>query len=105
MSQTRKNYVMLNTLIDLDIQNDIELNALGPEYANLLERKTKIIDEYNKAPKEFDRFVGVLTDLYVDFNKMKGGNDKLRVPELVALITDYEYNSLVSFFNGEIESH
>lgn len=99
-SLIRKEYNTLNTLIDLDIQNDDELISLGAEYMHVLKRKNEIIDAYNISPMLLDRLIALITDLYVDFNKIKGVNVKLKIPELVALINDYNYKTLIAFITG-----
>lgn len=101
LSQIRKNFVMLNALIDLDIQNDDELASLGPEYINVLQNRDEIIQQH-QSPKMFDRLIAVITELYVDHNKLRGGNMKTRIPELIALINNYNYFQLVSFMTGEV---
>lgn len=95
-----KEYTTLNTIIDLDIQNDDELISLGSEYIHILKRKNEIIDSYNKSPMVLDRLIALITDLYVDFNKIKGANVRLRIPDLVAIIKDYDYKTLIAFFVG-----
>lgn len=96
----QKEYTTLNTIIDLDIQNDDELRSLGSEYIHILKRKNEIIDSYNKSPMVLDRLIALITDLYVDFNRIKGANVKLRIPDLVAIIKDYDYKTLIAFFVG-----
>lgn len=101
LSQNRKNFQVLNSLIDLDIQNDEELKSLGPEYMYVLEHKDSIVEKHNRSPKTFDRLIAVITELYIDFNKSHGGNMKLKIPELIKLINDYKPGTLASFMTGE----
>lgn len=99
-SLIQKEYNTLNTIIDLDIQNDDELISLGAEYIDVLKRKNEIIAAYNKSPLILDRLIALITDLYIDFNKIKGVNVKLRIPELVAIVNDYDYKTLIDFLVG-----
>lgn len=99
-SLIQKEYNTLNTIIDLDIQNEDELASLGPEYIHVLKRRNEIIDAHNNSPMVLDRLIAMITDLYMDFNKIKGANVKLKIPELVALINDYDYKTLVTFLVG-----
>lgn len=102
----QKEYNTLNTIVDLDIQNDDELISLGSGYIHMLKRKNEIIDAYNKSPMVLDRLIALITDLYVDFNKIKGANVRLKIPELVAIINDYNYKTLIAFLvGGDIHGH
>lgn len=101
LSQTRKNFIMLNALIDLDIQNDDELASLGSDYINVLKNRDKIMLQH-QTPKMFDRLIAIITELYVDFCKLKGGNMKIKVSELIAQINNYDFNRLVALMTGEV---
>lgn len=84
----------------MDIRNDDELMSMGSEYIDILKRKNEIIEGYNKSPLALDRLVTLITNLYVDFYKIKGSSVKLRIPELVAIINNYNYNTLIAFLIG-----
>lgn len=100
LSQLRKNFAMLNALIDLDIQNDDELSSLGPEYLNVLKNRDEILQQH-QTPKHFDRLIAIITDLYMDFCKLKGGNMKIKIQDLISHINNYNYNQLVAIMIGE----
>ena len=42
----------------------------------------------------------MITDLYIDTNKFKGQNVKNKVPRLMAVLQDYNLQSLIDFFNS-----
>lgn len=92
---------MLNTIIDLDIQNTEELSSLGPEYIHILARKIEIIDAYNASPLALDRMVNLIIKLYIDFNRMKGFDVKSKIPELATIIYNYDHRKLITFFLGD----
>lgn len=41
---------------------------------------------------------GIITDLYVDYNKFKGINVKSKIPKLMEILENYDYNELLHFF-------
>lgn len=89
------------TLIDLDIENGNDFSSLGEEYAEILLRKNDIIKAFGNAPLILDRLIALITELYTDYNKMKGTNAKLKIPELITIINEYNYKTLISFLIGE----
>lgn len=44
-------------------------------------------------------FAGMITDLFIDKFKFKGQNVKTKVSQLLAILNNYELNSLMEFFN------
>lgn len=90
-------------LIDLDIRNDDELNCLDANYKNIMERRDEIIEAYKFSPAVLDKIFGILTDCFVDFNKLRGVNVKLR-GDLMNLLHNYDYDKLVNFFIDDHKS-
>lgn len=91
----------LNSLIDLDIQDDGELNSLGTKYTGILERKHKIIEAFNASTHMLDSLVGFIVSLYVDYHKMKGIDVHQNVPGLKQLIRNYDNQTLINFMLGD----
>lgn len=89
------------TLIDLDIQNEDEATILDPNYKDILERRNEIIEAYKTNPAALDRLIGFITDAYIDFSKLRGLNAKLKIPELIKILNDYNFEQLIKFLTGE----
>ncbi|XP_058832796.1 Bardet-Biedl syndrome 7 protein-like [Topomyia yanbarensis] len=94
-----KDYQILQALIDLDIRNDEELSTLSEEYQNLLKNQRQIEIEFKKQPTILNRIYGILTDLYIDKFKFKGVNVKTKLPQLIDLLGNYNFDELVQFFS------
>lgn len=94
-------YKLLQNLKDLDLRNDDEKNSLAHEYKFILDNEKDIVSEYKKEPALLDRLYGLMTDLYVDRNKLKGVNVKTKITELINLIENYDYDKLVQFYGGK----
>lgn len=41
---------------------------------------------------------GIITDLYVDYYKLKAINVKSKVPKLIEVLDQYQYDRLLEFF-------
>ncbi|XP_053685731.1 Bardet-Biedl syndrome 7 protein homolog [Sabethes cyaneus] len=94
-----KDYQILQALVDLDIRNDKEFSALSEEYQNLLRNQKQIESEFKKQPTILNRIYGILTDLYIDKFKFKGVNVKTKLPQLIDLLENYNYDELVHFYS------
>lgn len=98
-----KNYQMTSNLIDLDIQDDAELKSLGFDYADILENKNKIIDQYTRTSLMLERLKKFINGIYMDYNKLRGIDvDENASSEKLNELIDKNYNneSLVNFILG-----
>lgn len=86
-------------LIDLDIRNEEERACLNIDYKNILDRRDDIIEAFKKSPGALDRIYSYLTDNYIDYNKLRGINVKSKVPELIKLFQNYDFEKLVAFYH------
>lgn len=96
-----KEYQKTTNLIDLDIQDGNELESLGPDFADILERKNKIIETYNRTSHMLDRIKNFIKGIYIDYNKLRGSDVKHNLAQLNDLIDKYNNESLVNFILGE----
>lgn len=46
--------------------------------------------------------LGIVTDLYIDYNKFKGISAKSRIPKLLDILDNYNYEDLLYFFRPEL---
>lgn len=99
-SKIHKEYEMISSLIDLDIQDNSELESLGNDFADVLERKNKIIDTYNRNSHMLDRIKTFIIGIYIDYNKLRGSEVKHKVHLLDDLIKNYNNETLVNFILG-----
>ncbi|KFB50077.1 AGAP011899-PA-like protein [Anopheles sinensis] len=98
-NQLTKDYQVAQALIDLDIRDDEEFNTLSEEYRALVRNHKTIENEYRKQPTLLNRIYGILTDLYIDKFKFKGVNVKTKLPQLIELLDNYNYDQLVQFYS------
>lgn len=96
-----KQYKLLQSLIDLDIRNSDEKQALCEQYREILDNQKTITENYKKDPTLIERLYGLLTDLYIDRFKFKGINVKNKIEKLIELLDNYDRETLVKFYNGK----
>lgn len=99
--KNRNEHRLLMTLIDLDVQNEDEVIVLDANYKTILERKNEIMTAFKNTPAALDRLIGLVTDAYIDFNKLRGQNAKLKIPELMSILNEYNFDQLIKFLTGE----
>ena len=56
---------------------------------------------FKKQPARLERLYGMITDLYIDYNKFKGQNVKNKVPMLLEILDKYELQTLIEFFQDD----
>lgn len=88
--------------MDLEITEE-EMYCLTEKYRDLLTNKDTILMEFKKDKVAAHRLFGVLTDLYVDWFKLKGLDVKQKIPDLLKLLEDYSYEHLMGFFNIDLD--
>ena len=80
-----------------------DTSFLSPEYQFILENSTNLETNFKKQPARLERLYGMITDLYIDYNKFKGLNVKNKVPALLEILDKYDLNTLINFFQTENE--
>lgn len=100
-AKIHKEYQTITSLIDLDIQDKSELESLGDDFTDILERKNKIIETYNRTSHMLDRIKGFITGIYIDYHKLRGTDVKQNVNQLNTLISNYNNDTLVNFILGD----
>lgn len=96
-----KEYQTITSFIDLDIQDSSELESLGNDFVDILERKNKIIETYNRTSHMLDRIKGFITGIYIDYHKLRGTDVQLNANKLNTFISNYNNEALVNFILGD----
>lgn len=98
--KTKQEYKLLLALLDLDIRSDDEMKCLTNQYQDILRRKDEIIDASKTSQSYLNQIYGLLTDCYIDRHKIKGINVSAKIPQLIDLLNNYNYDKFVSFFTS-----
>lgn len=102
--KTKGEYKLLMALVDLDIRSDDEMKCLINEYQDILRRKDEIIELSRTSQTYLNQIFGLLTDCYIDRHKIKGINVSAKIPQLIDLLNNYNYENLVSFFTSGLSN-
>lgn len=98
-----KDHDILSCLLDLEI-TDEEMYCLCQDYRDLLINKDQIQEKYNQDKEFSNRLFGVLTDIYVDWFKLKGLDVKQKIPTLLEHLDKYDFKDLMEFFEIDAEA-
>lgn len=101
----KEDHKLLEALLELDLTTEEEFNILSPEYQNILNNQDAIMKAFTKNPPIINRIFGFLTDLFIDRYKFKGINVKNRIPSLIKLLEEYQYDAVIDFFLGGNKSN
>jgi Bardet-Biedl syndrome 7 protein len=74
--------------------------VLSQHYLDLLRNKAMVEERFQREPSQLNRIYGILTDLYIDKFKFKGANVKARIPKLIELFENYDFDEIVLYYGG-----
>lgn len=97
-----KSHDILSCLLDLDITEE-EMYCLCADFRQLLIEKDRIQLQFETEKVATNRLFGVLTDVYVDWFKLKGLDVKQKIPQLMELLDKYDFRELMRLFEVEVE--
>ena len=83
------------------IYHKADTSFLSPEYQYILDNTATLEAMFKKQPARLERLYGMITDLYIDYNKFKGQNVKNKVPMLLEILDKYELQTLIEFFQDD----
>uniref|UniRef100_A0A0M3I578 Bardet-Biedl syndrome 7 protein homolog n=1 Tax=Ascaris lumbricoides TaxID=6252 RepID=A0A0M3I578_ASCLU len=81
--------------------NGDDLSYLSAEMRDLLESYDKLHEEALTYGVHLDRLIGIITDLYIDKERMAGRNGKAKIEELLRILSKYDATTLQNFFMGK----
>lgn len=93
LSLSRK-MTLIEAIQEITMQES-DLRWLSPEYAEILRDEDKIRKEYSQRTKSLERLTGLITDLFVDWHKMRGRDVRSGIPTLQNLITTGSFEDMV----------
>lgn len=96
LSLTRK--MQLVDAVQEIAMNENSTDWLSSEYVEILNDQETIRKEFKNRDKSLEYLSGIITDLYVDWNKLQGVDVKNRIPALQKLILAGNSAELVKAF-------
>lgn len=88
---------LISSVEEIKMQ-ETDLSWLSPEYQEVLENTEQIQKEFKERPRALEYLSGIVTDLFVDKHKFRGHNVKHKIPQLLQLLQNYDYDAVVAFF-------
>lgn len=72
---------------------------LSSEYRDILAQQETIRREFKSRTRALEYLCGIITDLFVDWNRIQGNSDvRRKLPQLQQLIVSSNVQSLVKYF-------
>mmetsp|Transcript_18765 Transcript_18765/g.40356 ORF Transcript_18765/g.40356 Transcript_18765/m.40356 type:complete len:735 (+) Transcript_18765:308-2512(+) len=85
----KKKFQLLESLMELKMQDDGDVSYLTPEYKGILDDAEGIRTAYKEQPQHLDHLTALIKDLYLDFCRLTGiSTPKQRLPMLEQLLAD-----------------
>uniref|UniRef100_A0AC35FPI7 Uncharacterized protein n=1 Tax=Panagrolaimus sp. PS1159 TaxID=55785 RepID=A0AC35FPI7_9BILA len=83
-----------------ELQSSFEdISFLAPDLMATLRKHDELVNEVSTKRTQFDRVLGVITDLYVDSFKLQGINPKHKTNDLLQMLsTQYSLEKIIDFF-------
>ena len=95
-----KQVALIEPLRDV-ASHEPDTSFLSPESQHILENSASLEAMFRRQPARLERLYGMITDLYIDYNKFKGLNVKNKVPALLEILDKYDLTTLTNFFQSE----
>lgn len=73
---------------------------LTAEYRDILANQEKIRREFKNRDRSLEYLTGIVTDLYVDWNRIQGQDGQSRLPQLQQLVINGDFVAVVQFFGA-----
>ena len=72
---------------------------MSDDYKEILRNADSIRQQFKMQPRKLTYMWGIIADLYMDTAKIKGRhNVQSRMPQLKALLNNYNFEQLIEFF-------
>lgn len=75
-----------------------DLSWMTEEYAAVLRDQETIRKEFKNRDKSLEYLCGIVTDLFVDWNKLQGVDAKHRIGQLTQVVMAGQFDQMVAMF-------
>ncbi|KAL0218586.1 hypothetical protein P9112_004239 [Eukaryota sp. TZLM1-RC] len=91
-------YSILKGLEEISLNENEIKNFFPSEFADILASAEEIERIYNEQPKILEIFKGILTDLFIDFWRLKGHDTRNNIQAYMASLSELNFDNLLTFF-------
>ena len=71
---------------------------LSDDLRAIANNAASIKQQHESQPRSLEYLSGIVTDLFVDVHKFRGQQVTHKMPELIGLLRNYDFDALVAFF-------
>lgn len=97
LSLTRK-MQLVDAIQEITMQDDESSAWLSAEYTEIQKNQETIRQEFKRRDKSLEYLVGIITDLFVDWNKLHGTDCKNKIPTLQQTVLTGTFNDILTAF-------
>jgi Bardet-Biedl syndrome 7 protein len=94
---------LVDAIQELSMQDNNYQDWLSPEYQEILKDQETIRNQFKNRERSMEYLAGIITDLYVDWNRIQGTDMKHKLPQLHNLIVNpagnSDFSQIIKFFN------
>jgi hypothetical protein len=87
---------LLDSILEITMQESTK-EWLQPEYLDIIDNQETIRKEFKSKARNLEYLSGIITDLYVDWNKLIGYDSRHKLPELFALLQSSSFQDIEKF--------
>lgn len=102
LSLTRK-MKLVDAVQEIAMQES-DLSWMSEEYAEILREQETIRKEFKNRDKSLEYLSGIVTDLFVDWNKLQGLDGKHRARQLQEVVMAGDFDGMVAMFTSSTVS-
>jgi len=89
---------IIEAIQEITQQSGDDGSWLSPEYAAILKSQDLIKQEFKDRARALEYLTGIVTDLFVDWHRLRGVEVRHRIPQLQQVILSNDFNALVQQF-------
>lgn len=90
---------LVDAIQELAQQDNTNSDWLSKEYQEILKEQERIRQQFKNRDRSLEYLSGIITDLYVDWNRIQGADMRHRLPQLQTVIFNNDFNQIIKFFN------
>lgn len=89
---------IMDSIVEISQQEGGDISWLSPEYAEILKGQESINREFKDRARALEYLTGIVTDLFVDWHRLRGVEVSHRMAHLQQVINSGDFNALVLQF-------
>lgn len=95
---------IIDAVQEISMQDQSSSSWLSPEYADILGNQERIRKEFKLRAKSLEYLSGIITDLFVDWNRLRGQDVRTKIAALHQVLLSNNIDQVVETILGTASS-